>query len=280
MAAAVASEDAITDRLSISNSENGARMIIDEDNTIKTVTIDASAHSAVSLASKPSSASLQQKQQQSSDAVLLSQHQAAAILAARQQALTNSFQLMEKARQEQQLQQLQVQHYEAHRLQQLQLQQQQQREVPVTSGYVPGMPLAGTDHSAYPNIASVQHSVSRSSSVNSVSETAKTKIVANSPHHLLDSSNSSSLDSVSHDPATVTHNPLNKALFEKEKLSMFHKEFQFPWKLYEMLERADEDNFSHLVSWMPGDSCFKVHDADNFVKSAMSRFFKQTKYKR
>lgn len=61
---------------------------------------------------------------------------------------------------------------------------------------------------------------------------------------------------------------------------MFHKEFQFPWKLYEMLEKADEDDFSYIVSWMPGDSCFKVHDADTFVQLVMSRFFKQTKYKR
>lgn len=78
------------------------------------------------------------------------------------------------------------------------------------------------------------------------------------------------------------------ALFEQEKISILRNEFQFPWKLFEMLERSETDEFSHLVGWMPGDTstcftegaCFKVHDTDNFVKKVMPIFFKQTKYKR
>jgi len=77
------------------------------------------------------------------------------------------------------------------------------------------------------------------------------------------------------------------ALFEQEKISILRNEFQFPWKLFEMLERSETDEFSHLVGWMPGDTstcftegaCFKVHDTDNFVKKVMPIFFKQTKYK-
>jgi len=76
-------------------------------------------------------------------------------------------------------------------------------------------------------------------------------------------------------------------LSEQEKISALRNEFQFPWKLFEMLERSEVDKFSHLVGWMPGDTntrfnegaCFKVHDTENFVQKVMPIFFKQTKYK-
>lgn len=270
MAAAAANEESVVDRLSISNSGNSARMMMEQD---PSATLPHAA-SSVSVSSKASATSLKQNQQ-ASDAVLLSPHHTA-ILAARQQALANSFQIMEKARQEQQLQQLQLQQFESQRLQQLKLHQQQQREqLPLTSSYVPGMPLAGTDHSTYPSASSRQLSVSRSSGVSPALESAKARVTGSSPHHVLDASNTSSLES--HDASPVT--PNSSKLSDKEKMSMFHKEFQFPWKLYEMLERSDQDDFSRMVSWMPGDSSFKVHDADNFVKLVMPRFFKQTKYK-
>ena len=57
------------------------------------------------------------------------------------------------------------------------------------------------------------------------------------------------------------------------------KEFQFPWKLYEMLDRSTEESFEHIVSWQPGDSCFKVHEPQLFVSIVLPRFFRQTKYK-
>jgi hypothetical protein len=292
-AVAAASDEAMgksRSRSNINTSENNgiARMIIDEgnNNNVKKEIMDLQ--------------KLQQ-QQKSSDDLLLSQHQhnqVAALMAAHQQqridALTNSFQIMEKARQEQQLQQFQVQQFEAHRIHQLQL----QLGIPRTRSYVPGMPLAGTDHSNT-NMAS-QISTSRSSSTSPVLEKMKVSITANFPHSVLDSSNRSSLtnsnvaqqqqqhDAAAADPfAPVTPTSTKQGLYDSERLSMFqkefqlvHKEFQFPWKLYEMLEKADQSEFSHLVSWMPGDLCFKVHDTDTFVQLVMPRFFKQTKYKR
>jgi hypothetical protein len=293
-AVVAASEEAMSNNTS---ENNVIRMVIDEENNnIKKENIDAS---TMSISSKVSSSSFknihqqQQQQQQPSDDMMLSQHkhnQVAALIAAHQQqrieALTNSFQIMEKARQEQQMQQYQVQQFEAHRFQQLQQQQKQkQREIPLTSSYVPGMPLAGTDHSN-PNMASQQISISRTSSISPVLESTKGRIAANFPHNVLDFSNSpSSLpnNEAQHDhaaSASVTPTSTKQGLSDSDRLSMFHKEFQFPWKLYEMLEKADEDDFSYIVSWMPGDSCFKVHDADTFVQLVMSRFFKQTKYKR
>ncbi len=217
--------------------------------------------SSVSMSSKDSSSlNPTQAQTTTESAAPGAYHQAAAaMLAARQQALTSSLHLMEKARQEQQLQQLQLQQFEAHRLQQLKL-QQQQREVPLAGSYVPGMPLAGTDHSAHPSGAT--RKISMSSTSDGPATVSSKKV-----HQVLDASNSSA------------EAPVSSSVSEKEKLSMFHKEFQFPWKLYEMLERADDDDFASLVSWMPGDSSFKVHDSDNFVEEVMPRFFKQTKYK-
>eukprot|EP00934_Nitzschia_sp_Nitz4_P006014 Nitzschia sp. Nitz4//scaffold124_size66437//25636//38731//NITZ4_006111-RA/size66437-processed-gene-0.6-mRNA-1//1//CDS//3329534552//6004//frame0 len=60
---------------------------------------------------------------------------------------------------------------------------------------------------------------------------------------------------------------------------LLHKEYQFPWKLQEVLERAELDGFEHVVSWIPGSNCFKVHDPPTFVDQVLPRFFKQTKYK-
>jgi hypothetical protein len=61
--------------------------------------------------------------------------------------------------------------------------------------------------------------------------------------------------------------------------ALIHKEFQFPWKLHEMLDKSAIDAFEHIVSWQPGELCFKVHDPTKFVQGVMPRFFKQTKYK-
>lgn len=61
--------------------------------------------------------------------------------------------------------------------------------------------------------------------------------------------------------------------------ALMNKEFQFPWKLHEMLERSFVEAFDDIVSWQHGDTCFKVHDPNKFVETVMPRFFKQTKYK-
>jgi hypothetical protein len=60
--------------------------------------------------------------------------------------------------------------------------------------------------------------------------------------------------------------------------ALIQKDYQFPWKLHEMLERSSIDDYDDIVSWQPGDYCFKVHDPQKFM-SILPRFFKQTKYK-
>ncbi|KAL3945642.1 MAG: hypothetical protein SGBAC_000298 [Bacillariaceae sp.] len=59
--------------------------------------------------------------------------------------------------------------------------------------------------------------------------------------------------------------------------------FQFPWKLYDMLEQAEEDGLQDIVAWQ-GDGAiygtsFKVFKPQVFVEKLMPRYFKQTKYK-
>lgn len=46
-----------------------------------------------------------------------------------------------------------------------------------------------------------------------------------------------------------------------------------------MLERTDQDDFDHIVSWLPSENGFKVHDSKAFVATVLPRFFRQTKYK-
>ena len=52
----------------------------------------------------------------------------------------------------------------------------------------------------------------------------------------------------------------------------------FPWKLHELLDMAESDGFTNIVSWLPDQHSFRVHNVENFVNHVMKRFFKQTKY--
>lgn len=52
----------------------------------------------------------------------------------------------------------------------------------------------------------------------------------------------------------------------------------FPWKLHNMLEDAERQNFQHIVSWVQEGGAFKVHKSDEFVQEVMPNYFDQTKY--
>jgi len=53
----------------------------------------------------------------------------------------------------------------------------------------------------------------------------------------------------------------------------------FPVKVYEMLEDADEKQFSHIVSWNADGTGFMVHSKDHFTKEIVPHYFNLTKYK-
>jgi hypothetical protein len=55
---------------------------------------------------------------------------------------------------------------------------------------------------------------------------------------------------------------------------------QFPWKLHEMLDDADVEGFSDIVSWLPGSTnSFKVHQSGVFVEDIMPHYFKKIKFR-
>jgi hypothetical protein len=52
----------------------------------------------------------------------------------------------------------------------------------------------------------------------------------------------------------------------------------FPKVLHRMLDQAEVDGFSEIVSWQPHGRAFLVHDQARFVAEVMPRFFRQTRF--
>lgn len=52
----------------------------------------------------------------------------------------------------------------------------------------------------------------------------------------------------------------------------------FPWKLHLMLERAEKENYQHIVSWVKDGTSFKVHNSHEFVERIMPIYFDQTRF--
>jgi hypothetical protein len=66
-----------------------------------------------------------------------------------------------------------------------------------------------------------------------------------------------------------------------EDLATLLPAIPFPYKLRQMLDNsAKDERMEAIVSWLPNNQSFKVHDKDAFVKEVLPRyFFKITKYK-
>lgn len=52
----------------------------------------------------------------------------------------------------------------------------------------------------------------------------------------------------------------------------------FPIKLHQLLTRAEECGYDHIISWSPDGESFKIHDTDGMITVLKSQF-NQTKYK-
>eukprot|EP00934_Nitzschia_sp_Nitz4_P006899 Nitzschia sp. Nitz4//scaffold26_size159584//145502//146642//NITZ4_002519-RA/size159584-snap-gene-0.49-mRNA-1//-1//CDS//3329545166//6889//frame0 len=61
--------------------------------------------------------------------------------------------------------------------------------------------------------------------------------------------------------------------------SRWDRTAQFPWKLHRLLEDSEVAGFDHIVSWMPNELAFRVHQNDLFVKQVLPLYFRQTQYK-
>lgn len=67
----------------------------------------------------------------------------------------------------------------------------------------------------------------------------------------------------------------------RQKPALYHHACEFPWRLYEMLEEAEPQHFSDVVSWMPsepqstllGGTPFRVHQSKRFETEVLPRFF-------
>ena len=56
-----------------------------------------------------------------------------------------------------------------------------------------------------------------------------------------------------------------------------NKPHSFPWKLHEMLQDADRNKFTQVVSWQLDGTAFKVHNHGEFLRTIMPQYFDQWK---
>lgn len=64
----------------------------------------------------------------------------------------------------------------------------------------------------------------------------------------------------------------------QNKIQNLHN-LQFPWKLHRLLEEAELSGDSTIVSWLPGNKAFKVHNRQEFANRIMPAYFSSAKYK-
>ena len=50
----------------------------------------------------------------------------------------------------------------------------------------------------------------------------------------------------------------------------------FPAKLHKLLSQSEEENYSHIISWLPHGRAFKIHDEKEFIEKVACRFFRVT----
>jgi HSF-type DNA-binding len=55
-------------------------------------------------------------------------------------------------------------------------------------------------------------------------------------------------------------------------------DLSFPYKMHLLVDNAEKDNYSHIVSWTKDGKAFQVHDVEAFVKTVLPLFFDQSKY--
>ncbi len=62
------------------------------------------------------------------------------------------------------------------------------------------------------------------------------------------------------------------AEYDVEDSTFVNHSVPFPWKLHEMLEIAEQENFTNIVSWLPDRQSFKVYQTDIFVQDIMPKY--------
>eukprot|EP00980_Cylindrotheca_fusiformis_P006896 scaffold1442_cov128-Cylindrotheca_fusiformis.AAC.17 len=72
-----------------------------------------------------------------------------------------------------------------------------------------------------------------------------------------------------------------KISLHKTSATMFDESnyVQFPWKLHKLLDEADSNGLSAIISWLPTGNAFQVHDKKEFAEVVMPKYFQSNKYK-
>ena len=52
----------------------------------------------------------------------------------------------------------------------------------------------------------------------------------------------------------------------------------FPWKLHQLLDDVETDGNDSIISWVPKEGGFKIHQPERFTKDIMPGYFKQTRF--
>lgn len=52
----------------------------------------------------------------------------------------------------------------------------------------------------------------------------------------------------------------------------------FPIKLHSIIERAEIDNYSHIISWLPHGRSFQIHDNSMLLECILKKFFYISKF--
>jgi len=74
------------------------------------------------------------------------------------------------------------------------------------------------------------------------------------------------------------HDSFSSSVEDMNNSNMFTK-FAFPFKLHSILENAQKNSNSSIISWLPSGKAFKIHKPKEFAEIIMPQYFNQTKYR-
>ena len=71
-------------------------------------------------------------------------------------------------------------------------------------------------------------------------------------------------------PQNQVSKSFDKASVKKQE-ELSSSTIPFPWKVHQLLNDAETQGFTHIVSWLPGHTAFRVHKQKLFVQEIMPR---------
>ena len=53
----------------------------------------------------------------------------------------------------------------------------------------------------------------------------------------------------------------------------------FPFRLHSILEEAESNDLTHIISWLPCGTKFVIHDKEAFTKTFVTKYFRHSNFK-